>query len=166
MIAVVGDAAGRSSASASAPTPSSCAGGARASGDEGELTAPARRVGRPGVDLLYDPVGGAQAEDAFGALARGGRLLAIGFASGSWPSIHTHRLVVTNTSLIGVLAGGASRGELDAIHAKLSEFLASATAAAAPSPSVSRSTSCRALATLADRDVLGKLVLDGLAGRA
>ena len=35
-----------------------------------------------GVDLVYDPVGGALAEDAAGALARHGRLLAVGFASG------------------------------------------------------------------------------------
>ena len=35
-----------------------------------------------GVDLVYDPVGGAMAEDAAKAMARHGRLLAVGFASG------------------------------------------------------------------------------------
>ena len=41
-----------------------------------------------GVDLIYDPVGGRSAEEAAGALARNGRLLSVGFASGSgraWP---------------------------------------------------------------------------------
>src|SRR5947209_8304501 len=42
-----------------------------------------------GVDLIYDPVGGALAEEAAGAMARGGRLLAVGFASGEWPSLAT-----------------------------------------------------------------------------
>ena len=37
-------------------------------------------TGGHGVDLVYDPVGGALAEDAAGALARDGRLLAVGFA--------------------------------------------------------------------------------------
>src|ERR1700722_9055487 len=46
-----------------------------------------------GADLIYDPVGGSLAEEAAGALARGGRLLAVGFASGSWPKLEAHQLV-------------------------------------------------------------------------
>src|SRR5262249_62402851 len=45
-----------------------------------------------GVDLVYDPVGGAVAEDAARALARHGRLLAVGFASGSGPRVATQDL--------------------------------------------------------------------------
>jgi NADPH2:quinone reductase len=83
--------------------------------------APALRdaTGGHGVDLIYDPVGGAVAEDAAGALARYGRLLAVGFASGAWPKLDTINLVISNTSLVGVFAGGYSRDELDAIHANL-----------------------------------------------
>jgi NADPH2:quinone reductase len=83
--------------------------------------APALReaTGGHGVDLIYDPVGGAAAEDAAGALARYGRLLAVGFASGAWPKLDTINLVVTNTSLVGVFAGGYARDELDAIYANL-----------------------------------------------
>jgi NADPH2:quinone reductase len=117
--------------------------------------------GGRGVDLLYDPVGGAQAEDAFGALARGGRLLAIGFASGSWPSIHTHRFVVTNTSLVGVLAGGLPRDELDQIHASLSELLRTGRLRNAVTERVPFDDLPEAVQRLADRAVLGKLVVDG-----
>ena len=87
--------------------------------------APALReaTGGHGVDLIYDPVGGAPAEDAAGALARYGRLLAVGFASGAWPNLATHNLVVTNTSLVGVFAGGYARRELDAIHANLAMLI-------------------------------------------
>ncbi len=85
---------------------------------EGPLAPALREVtGGHGVDLIYDPVGGAAAEDAAGALARYGRLLAVGFASGAWPTLPTHDLVVTNTSLVGVFAGGYARDELDAIFA-------------------------------------------------
>jgi len=87
--------------------------------------APALReaTGGRGVDLIYDPVGGAPAEDAAGAMARYGRLLAVGFASGAWPNLQTHNLVVTNTSLVGVFAGGYARHELDAIHANLAMLI-------------------------------------------
>jgi NADPH2:quinone reductase len=87
--------------------------------------APALRelTGGRGVDLIYDPVGGAPAEDAVRALARYGRLLAVGFASGAWPKLATHDLVVANTSLVGVFAGGYARQELDAIHANLAMLI-------------------------------------------
>ena len=78
---------------------------------DGPLAPALREVtGGHGVDLIYDPVGGAAAEDAAGALARYGRLLAVGFASGAWPNLATHNLVVTNTSLVGVFAGGYAAG--------------------------------------------------------
>ena len=64
-----------------------------------------------------------------GALARYGRLLAVGFASGDWPQLATHDLVITNTSLVGVFAGGYSRRELDAIHAHLADARARRSAA-------------------------------------
>jgi NADPH2:quinone reductase len=91
---------------------------------DGPLAPALREVtGGHGVDLIYDPVGGAPAEDAAGALARYGRLLAVGFASGAWPILATHNLVVTNTSLVGVFAGGYARHELDAIHANLAMLI-------------------------------------------
>ena len=67
-----------------------------------------------GVDLLYDPVGGALAEDAAGALARYGRLLAVGFASGRWPEIadprpRRHEHVAGRRVRGRVLACGARR---------------------------------------------------------
>ena len=65
------------------------------------------------------PSAASLAEDAAGAMARDGRLLAVGFASGAWPKLPTHDLVTTNTSLVGVFAGGYSRDELDGIHANL-----------------------------------------------
>jgi NADPH2:quinone reductase len=123
--------------------------------------APALRdaTGGHGVDLLYDPVGGALAEDAAGALARHGRLLAVGFASGSWPRVETLNLVVTNSSLIGVFAGGYVRAELDAIHARLSALIADGRLANAITAEVPFAELPAALQRLADRAVIGKLVM-------
>ena len=123
--------------------------------------APALRelTGGRGVDLLYDPVGGALAEDAAGALARYGRLLAVGFASGQWPRLATHDLVVTNTSLVGVFAGGYSRAELDAIHSRLAALVRDGRLRNAVTAEVPFAELPQALQRMADRGVVGKLVM-------
>jgi NADPH:quinone reductase len=123
--------------------------------------APALReaTGERGVDLIYDPVGGALAEDAAGALARYGRLLAVGFASGRWPKLATHDLVVSNTSLLGVFAGGFSRGELDAIHTNLAGLVADGRLRNAVTGLVPFDDLPAALQRMAHRGVVGKRVV-------
>jgi NADPH:quinone reductase len=57
-----------------------------------------------GVDLVFDPVGGEVFDRSLSCLNFGGRLLAIGFASGAWSDASTQDLVLNNRSVIGVLA--------------------------------------------------------------
>jgi NADPH:quinone reductase len=57
-----------------------------------------------GVDLVFDPVGGEVFNRSLSCLTFGGRLLAIGFASGVWSDASTQDLVLNNRSVIGVLA--------------------------------------------------------------
>jgi NADPH2:quinone reductase len=80
-------------------------------------------TGGHGIDVVFDPVGGALAEDAADALARFGRMLAVGFASGAWPTIDVRTLVQANASLVGVIAAGYERAQLDEIHRGLSELV-------------------------------------------
>ena len=112
-----------------------------------------------GVDVIYDPVGGAMAEDAAGALARNGRLARVGFASGRWPKIAAHDLVVANTSLVGVFAGGQSPAELDEIHRALSRLVADGSLRNAVTATPTFDELPSALQRLADRKVVGKLVM-------
>ena len=127
---------------------------------DGDLAGRLRQLtGDHGVDAVYDPVGGPVAEEAATALARHGRLLAVGFASGSWPRIETQTLVVTNTSLTGVFAGGYTRDELDAIHSELSKLVSSGRLQNAVSAHVPFADLPSALQCLADRSVIGKLVM-------
>jgi NADPH2:quinone reductase len=123
--------------------------------------APALReaTGGYGVDVIYDPVGGSPAEDAAGALARHGRLLAVGFASGAWPKLATHDLVVTNTSLIGVFAGGYSRAELDDIHTNLARLVGDGRLRNAVTAEIPFDELAGALQQMADQAVVGKRVL-------
>ena len=127
---------------------------------DGPLAPALREVtGGHGVDLIYDPVGGAAAEDAAGALARYGRLLAVGFASGAWPNLATHNLVVTNTSLVGVFAGGYPREELDAIHANLAMLVAEGRLRNAVTAQIPFDELNSALDRMAQGGVVGKWVL-------
>ncbi len=115
--------------------------------------------GGRGIDLVYDPVGGALAEESARALARNGRLLAVGFASGTWPKIAAHDLVVANTSLVGVFAGGYSRAELDDIHARLTGLVGEGRLRNAVRAEIPFADLPAALQLLADRAVVGKLVM-------
>ena len=56
-----------------------------------------------GVDVIYDPVGGALASSAFEAISREGRFVVIGFASGEWANIPMLNIVTKNASLLGAL---------------------------------------------------------------
>jgi NADPH:quinone reductase len=112
-----------------------------------------------GVDVIYDPVGGAMAEDAAGSLARNGRHLAVGFASGRWPTLAPHDLVLSNSSLVGVFAGGQSAAELDEIHRALSRLIAEGKLRNAITATPAFDELPDALQRLADRSTIGKLVL-------
>ncbi len=127
---------------------------------DGDLVSRLQRMtGGHGVDAVYDPVGGSVAEQTATALARHGRLLAVGFASGAWPRIDTPNLVVTNTSLVGVYAGGYSRDELDAIHSELCRLVSSGRLQNAVTTQVPFAELPCALQRLADRSVIGKMVM-------
>jgi len=59
-----------------------------------------------GVDVVYDPVGGDQFDAAFRACNPEGRILTIGFASGTVPRIKANHLLVKNLSVMGLYWGG------------------------------------------------------------
>jgi NADPH:quinone reductase len=112
-----------------------------------------------GIDVIYDPVGGAMAEAASSSLARNGRHLAVGFASGRWPKLATHDLVLANTSLVGVYAGGQSAAELDEIHLALSRLVAEGRLRNAVTATPTFDELPNAVQRLADRSTIGKMVM-------
>ena len=59
-------------------------------------------VGRAGVDLIVDPVGGDVFDASVRALAWCGRLVVVGFAEGRIPEVKTGYLLVKNISLVGL----------------------------------------------------------------
>lgn len=55
-----------------------------------------------GVDVVYDPVGGALTELAFRSLAWRGRHLVVGFAAGAIPSLPVNLALLKGAALVGV----------------------------------------------------------------
>lgn len=59
-----------------------------------------------GADVVYDPVGGDLFAEAMRATNPDGRILTMGFASGTVPPIAANHLLVKNIAVIGVYWGG------------------------------------------------------------
>lgn len=59
-----------------------------------------------GADVVYDPVGGDLFKAAFGATNTEGRIVTIGFASGTVPKVPANILLVKNIDVIGFFWGG------------------------------------------------------------
>lgn len=64
-----------------------------------------------GADVVFDPVGGDAFDAASRAMARGGRLLVIGFASGRIPQLPVNLTLVKEYSLVGVFWGNFTAKE-------------------------------------------------------
>lgn len=67
--------------------------------------------GEGGIDMVFDPVGGDQSEQAVRALGSGGRLMVIGFASGSIPKLPLNLLLLKNCDARGVAFGAQMRAD-------------------------------------------------------
>jgi NADPH:quinone reductase len=80
-------------------------------------------TGGRGVDVVYDPVGG----DAFDActrcMARNGRLLVVGFASGRIPSFPVNLALVKEYAVVGVFWGSFVRNERSIFDRNMRELL-------------------------------------------
>ena len=63
------------------------------------------------VDVIFDPVGGDVFETVARTMARNGRLLVIGFASGTIPKLAVNLALVKEFSVVGVFWGAFARGE-------------------------------------------------------
>jgi NADPH2:quinone reductase len=118
---------------------------------------------RRGVDVVYDPVGGAFFNTARRLLAWEGRLLVIGFASGQIPSAQVNHALVKNYSIVGVHMGGY-RQRYPALVRRCYQELHQQLLSDVIRPFVSEVIGFDALPKflyrLANRDTTGRIVLD------
>lgn len=123
------------------------------------LAAVAELTDGAGVDVVFDPVGGEVFRRSLDCLAYGGRLLAIGFASGEWGSVRTQDLVNRNATVVGALAVPPN----ESTARKMKQQLAAWYAEGRLDPRVTRVASFEdvpaALTEVEERRAVGKLVV-------
>jgi NADPH2:quinone reductase len=110
-----------------------------------------------GANVIFDPVGGDVFIRSFNCIANEGRLLAIGYSSGSWKNAATGAVVFKNCSVVGVLAALYDKDFLDRTHEDLLKLYAEGkirpTKQEIPFKEIPT-----ALTDLADRKVIGRVV--------
>lgn len=115
-----------------------------------------------GVDVVYDPVGGAFAEPALRSVGWRGRYLVVGFAAGEIPRIAINLLLLKGSSLVGVFWGEFVRRE-PALNAQNIKLLFTWLQERKIHPLISRryplSQAPAALDALLAREAIGKLVV-------
>jgi NADPH2:quinone reductase len=110
-----------------------------------------------GANVIFDPVGGDVFIQSFKCIANEGRLVAIGYASGSWKNAATGAVVFKNCSVVGVLAAMYGKEFLDHTHQELLKLYAEKKIRPL-TQSVAFADIPSALADLADRKVIGRVV--------
>lgn len=119
-------------------------------------------TGGKGVDVVYDPVGGAAADAAIRRLAWHGRYLTVGYASGPIPSAPMNRLLLTEGSLTGVLWGAWAKRNPGADQQNFAQ-LAAWVAEGSIRPHIGAvhdlTDAAAALTAVRDRRASGKVVL-------
>jgi NADPH:quinone reductase len=118
-------------------------------------------TGGRGADVVYDPVGGETSEQALRAIAWDGRYLVIGFAAGEIPAIPLNLVLLKSAQIVGVFWGAwlqrdpaASQRNFDELGAMFADGRLKPQVTPLPLAEFHD-----ALRTIAERRVLGKLVL-------
>jgi NADPH:quinone reductase len=119
-------------------------------------------AGPKGVDVVYDPVGGDSFQASTKVVAFEGRILVIGFAGGSIPSLPMNHPLVKNYSVLG-LHWGLYRTRAPELVRRAHEDLTTLAAAGALQPLISRrmpfEEAAQGLTQLAAGRTVGRLVV-------
>jgi NADPH:quinone reductase len=121
-----------------------------------------RLGGANGIDVVYDPVGGAYAEPALRSLGWEGRYLVIGFAAGEIPKIPLNLVLLKSCDIRGVLWGGWVARDPQGQRALMNDIVhwcAEGKLSAHVHAAYPLVETAKALKAIADRKVMGKIVL-------
>lgn len=93
--------------------------------DDPELVAKLKELSHPrGFDVVYDPIGGAAFDASLRTIAWEGRIVVIGFASGTVPQIPANILLVKNAAALGFYWGSYRKHDPQRIAASFAELFA------------------------------------------
>ncbi|MEZ5595292.1 MAG: NADPH:quinone oxidoreductase family protein [Pseudomonadales bacterium] len=120
-------------------------------------------TGGRGVDVIYDPVGGALFDDCMRSIAWYGRVLVIGFADGQIPKLPTNLVLLKSCQVIGVFYGAWTQRDPQATAANMREildFFTSGRLAPRIGARFAMHDYAAAMRCLMERRALGKVVLE------
>ena len=113
-----------------------------------------------GVDVVFDPVGGLIGEQSLRCMTWGGRLLVVGFASGTVPKLPGHRLLLRRLKAIGVYWSHDKDSEmLERVAGNLKTRLSEGSIRPHLDRRFSLNELPAALQSFVDRSVSGKIVM-------
>lgn len=115
-----------------------------------------------GVDVVYDPVGGAHSESALRVTAWRGRYLVVGFAAGEIPKVPLNLVLLKERALLGVFWGEAmrrDRAQCQADVQKLGEWFVAGKLHPPVTERVPLAAAAAAIGRLAARQAIGKVVI-------
>jgi NADPH:quinone reductase len=121
-----------------------------------------RLGGARGIDVVYDPVGGAYAEPALRSLGWEGRYLVIGFAAGEIPKFALNLVLLKSCDVRGVLWGAWALRNPQGQYALMTEIVrwcAEGKLSAHVHAAYPLEDTAQALKAITDRKVMGKIVL-------
>ncbi len=119
-------------------------------------------TGGRGADVVYDPVGGESFDASLRCTAPGGRILIVGFASGTIPQIPANILLVKNLTVIGYAWGAfqtLAPAAMAASFSQLLDWLAAGRIRPHVSQTLPLAQFAEAFELLKSRKATGKIVL-------
>lgn len=119
-------------------------------------------TGRGGIDVVFDPVGGDLTEIALRATAWHGRLIIVGFASGTVPRVPVNLTLLKERTITGVYLGGSMDHDPQSNvenYEVLKSWYADGTIRPLVNDEVSLEEVAAALGRLETRQVVGKIVV-------
>jgi NADPH:quinone reductase len=119
-------------------------------------------TGGRGADVIYESVGGDVLERSLKCIAWGGRLLVIGFSSGEIPALRLNRVMLKHISVVGVNLGGYHQHQPELLAATMQRLFELYAQGLRPliHARYPLAEAPRALAALASRQSVGKLILE------
>jgi NADPH2:quinone reductase len=119
-------------------------------------------TGGKGVDVVYDPIGGAQGEAALRGMDWGGRFLVIGFAAGDMPKLPLNLVLLRSYDVLGVYWGAWTlrdpQGHRDNMR-QILDWCAQGKLSSHVHAVYPLSEAAAALKAIAARQVMGKVIL-------
>jgi NADPH:quinone reductase len=115
-----------------------------------------------GVDVVYDPIGGAHGEAALRALRWAGRHLVIGFAAGELPKFPANIVLLKSLDILGVYWGGWSERNPAGYRAEMAqvvEWFGEGKLSAAIHATYALADTAEAIRQIAARKVMGKVII-------